>query len=335
MAQREGGPFGLPFAIKPRIVILVVAVLVLLYIGTSSVYQVDQTEQAVVLRFGQFLKITPPGLHTKLPFGIDRNFNVPTEVIQNMSFGFRTERAGAHTQYSSRDFPDESVMLTGDLNIIDVEWIIQYRITDPRAWLFNVEHRYNEEGRDQTISDVSRSVINQLVGDRTIFDVIGPERTSIMVQAQEQMNELFDNFGLGIRVVQVQLQDTVPPAGPVQTAFQDVNRAEQDMNRLINEGKEEYSRVIPRTQGEANRVVEEAKGYATRIVNEAKGDVARFLSVYEEYRKAPQVTKRRLYYEMIEDVLSGEERIDLIDRNLNNFIPFKSLDGQAVQGGTR
>lgn len=335
MAQREGHPSGLPFAIRPRIVILVVVVLVVLYIGTSSVYQVDQTEQAVVLRFGKFLKITPPGLHTKLPFGIDRNFNVPTEVIQNMSFGFRTERAGAHTQYSDRDYPDESIMLTGDLNIIDVEWIIQYRITDPRAWLFNVEHRYTEEGRDQTISDVSRSVINQLVGDRTIFDVIGPERTSIMVQAQEQMNELFDSFGLGIRVVQVQLQDTVPPAGPVQAAFQDVNRAEQDMNRLINEGKEEYNRVIPRTQGEATRVVEEARGYATRIVNEAKGDVSRFLSVYDEYRKAPQVTKRRLYYEMIEDVLSEEERIDLIDRNLNNFIPFKSLDGQTVQGGTR
>ena len=294
---------------------------------------VDQTEESVVLFLGQFSKIAGPGLHYKLPFGIEKNYNVPTQVVQNMSFGFRTSQAGVKTVYSDRDYPEESIMLTGDLNIVDVEWIIQYRINDPRAWLFNVERR------DQTVRDISQSVINQLIGDRTIFDVLGPERTNIEVQGLELMNETFSQYGLGIKVMQVRLQNTVPPKGDVQDAFQDVNRAEQDMNRLINEGKEEYNRVIPKTQGESEKLVEEALGYATKIVNEAEGDVSRFASIYSEYKKAPDITKKRMYYEMIEDVMADENNTELIDRNLQNFIPFKSLDlplqSAAATGGSK
>ncbi len=331
MSERDVTPFRLPFSFKPKMVILIVLVLGAVMFLTSSFYMVDQTEESVVLLLGRFDRISGPGLHFKLPFGIERNYNVPTQVIQNMSFGFRTERAGVNTVYSDRDFPEESVMLTGDLNIVDVEWIIQYRISDPRAWLFNVQQR------EQTIRDISQSVINQLIGDRTIFDVLGPERANIEVTGQEMMNEFYSSYGLGVNVTSVKLQNIVPPKGSVQDAFEDVNRAEQDMNRLINEGKEEYNRVIPRTSGEATRTVEEARGYAARIVNEAEGDVARFRSVYEEYRKAPEVTRRRLYFETMEDLFSGQDNVELIDKGLGNFIPFKALQNlpnqAAGQGG--
>lgn len=216
-------------------------------------------------------------------------------------------------------------MLTGDLNIIDVEWIIQYRIVDPKAWLFNVSNQ------EKTIRDISQSVVNLLVGDRTIFDVIGDERTNIEFLAQEQMNNVFGNYGLGINITQVRLQNIVPPVGRVQDAFEDVNRAVQDMNRLINEGREQFNTEIPRARGEARQLIQEAEGYAARRVNVAEGDVSRFNAVYGEYAQSQEVTRQRLYYEMIEDVFDTEEGMTLIDRNLDNFLPLLNLqDGQTT-----
>jgi membrane protease subunit HflK len=180
-------------------------------------------------------------MHYKLPFGIDKAYHVKTKVVQTEQFGFRTLRSGVETVYSDQAFPDESTMLTGDLNIVDVEWIIQYRIVDPKAWLFNVQERTN------TIRDVSRSVINMLVGDRTILDIIGPERTAIELEGAELMNSTLKGYGLGIDIIAVKLQNIVPPKG-VQEAFEDVNKAIQDMNRLINEGKEAYNAEIPKAR---------------------------------------------------------------------------------------
>jgi membrane protease subunit HflK len=214
-------------------------------------------------------------------------------------------------------------MLTGDLNIIDVEWIIQYQITDARAWLFNVE---NER---KTIRDISQSVINMLVGDRTIFDVIGAERANIELAGQEMMNVLYKSYGLGIRVTTVKLQNIVPPKGAVQDAFEDVNKAIQDRSRMINEGKEAYNQSIPRASGQAEQTIQEAQGYAIERVNKARGDVARFSAVLGEYRKAPDVVRTRLYYEMYDSVFAGSEGTDLIDKNLRNFLPLKSMGGSA------
>jgi membrane protease subunit HflK len=289
---------------------------------------VDQTEQAVVLLFGRFNRIAGAGLHFKLPFSIEKNYNVPTQVVQTMQFGFRTERPGITTVYSRGDFPEESVMLTGDLNIIDVEWTIQYLIIDPKAWLFNVENK------EKTIRDISQSVVNALVGDRAILDVIGPERANIEIEAQELMQQRFDSYKFGIRVTTVKLRNIVPPRGEVQDAFEDVNKSIQDLNRLINEGKEQYNKEIPLARGQAEQLIQEARGYAARRVNTARGDVARFTSVLTEYRKNPDVTRARLYIEMIEDVFEEESGTDLIDRNLENFIPLKQLQGQ-VQGGAQ
>ncbi len=299
------------------ILIALVAVLVVAF-GATSFFVVDQTERAVVTTFGKFTKVAEPGLHYKLPFGIQNSYIVKTEVVQTEQFGFRTERPGVG-EYTKGDYSSESTMLTGDLNIVDVEWVIQYRITDPKAWVFNVSDRH------KTIRDISQSVINLLVGDRTILGVIGPERIAIQESAVQMMNETFASLGLGIQVSQVQLQSIVPPKG-VQDAFEDVNKAIQDMNRLINEGKETYNAEIPKARGEADRIVEVAQGYATERVNRARGDVARFNSVYEEYRKAPDVTRQRLYYEMMDEVFKGTKGIDLIDKRFTNFLPLKNLD---------
>ena len=329
MSERDVSPSGgMPFTIKPRLIVIAVIVIALIILITSSFFVVDQTEQAVVLRFGKFNRIAGPGLNFKLPFGIEKNYNVATQVVQNEQFGFRTERAGVNTAFSRADYPEESIMLTGDLNIIDVEWTIQYLIIDPKAWLFNVENR------EKTIRDISQSTLNLLVGDRAILDVIGNERTTIETEGQRLLNERLGSYNLGINVTTVKLRNIVPPAGEVQDAFEDVNKAIQDMNRLINEGKEQYNSEIPRARGEAEKLIQEARGYAAERVNEARGDVARFNSVLAEYAKNPDVTRTRLYIEMVEDVFDDAEGTDLIDRNLENFIPLKALQ-TATPGGAQ
>jgi membrane protease subunit HflK len=310
--------------LTPAIVLIVIGAIVFLILFFSSFFIVDQTEESVVLNFGKFSRIVGPGLHFKLPFGVEKNFNVPTQQNLKQEFGFRTERPGVSTVYSSQDFPQESVMLTGDLNILDVQWVIQYRIIDARAWLFNMDNRH------KTIRDISQSIINELVGDRTIFDVIGAERAAIEAQGQDLMNELFTKYGLGIRVTTVQLKNIVPPKGAVQDAFEDVNKAIQDRSKLINEGKEAYNQAIPRASGEAEQTIQQAQGYAIERVNKARGDVARYLAVLGEYRQAPDVVRTRLYYEMYNEVFGGAGGTDLIDRSLKNFLPLKSMGG----GGT-
>jgi len=306
--------------LSPRLVSFIIAgILVLIFLATS-VFIVDQTEQAVITRFGKFIGIRDPGLHFKLPFGIDRNYTVNVRTVQTEEFGYRTTRGGNFPAYSSQSI--ESVMLTGDLNIVDVEWIIQYRVVDPKAWVFNVQER------TETIRDVSRSVINMLVGDRAIMDIMGIERSAIETESSIIMNDTFNDYALGINVIAVRLQNVTPPSGQVQEAFEDVNRAIQDRERLINEGQQSYNEAIPRARGEADRMVQEAQGYALERVNRANGDVARFISVFTEYSRAPDVTRQRLYYEMIEEVFMNETDMTIIDRNLNNFLPLMNVGGR-------
>jgi modulator of FtsH protease HflK len=331
MSERDVSPPKLPFNLKPRTLGLIIIVLAIVIALAGSVFVVDQTERGVVLRFGQYNRTAQPGLHFKLPFGIEQNYNVVTERVQSQEFGYRTIQAGVTSTTQRAQDPDEYRMLTGDLNIIDISWNIQYRIVDPQAWLFNVEDQ------QKTIRDISRSVINAEIGDRGISDIlIGSGREQIQASARVRMNELFNQYGLGINVTGVNPQNWEPPAGRVQTAFEDVNRAIQDMNRLINEGRQEYNQAIPRARGEAQRLVQVARGYASERVNEAEGDVSRFSQVLPEFLAEPTTTRTRLYVEMIEDVFSEEEGVELIDRNLENFLPLLNLqrDGQApaIQG---
>ena len=323
-----------PGSFSPRALGITLVVVLLAIVVLSSFYVVDARERGILLRFGSYQgRPSLPGLHLKLPFGIDRVLNVQTEVLHKLEFGFRTEATGVRTGtvFSSQEFPEESVMLTGDLNIVDVKWSIQYRIVEPDKWLFNIV-----DG-ETTIKDISRSVFNRLVGDRAILDVMGDERPIIQMRAQEQMNELFgqNGYDIGVRVDAVQLQSVVPPRGAVQNAFEDVNKAIQDRNRLINEGREAYNLAIPRAHGEADQLIAEAEVYEAERVNRAEGDVARYDHLYEEYRKSPKVTRTRLYYEMFEEVFKDAEGTDLIDKNLTNFIPLKQLGQDFSLGGNQ
>lgn len=327
MSDRNNSPFNYrppQFRMPSRKAItMVLAVVIILGTLATGIYQVDQREEAVILFLGKFNRITGPGLHFKLPFGIEQNYNVPTQVIQNMSFGFRADEYGGTR---TNDYPQESVMLTGDLNIVDVEWIIQYRITDPKAWLFNVLDK------EKTIRDISQSTLNMLVGDRTIMDVIGEERNNIEIQGQELMNNVLGSYKLGISVIAVKLRNIVPPRGAVQDAFEDVTKAQQDMNRFINEGKEAYNKEIPKARGQADQIIQEAMGYSKERVNKAQGDAARFDSVYEEYAKSKDITKTRLYIETMEEIFKGDKAGDLVDKNLENFLPLKNIQ---PKGGAR
>ncbi|MDQ1352959.1 MAG: modulator of FtsH protease HflK [Acidobacteriota bacterium] len=305
--------------IKPRVIFGIIIAIVILFAVISSFFTVDQEEEAVVLLFGKYDRTTGPGLHFKMPFGIEKNYNVPTQRVLKEEFGFRTTQPGIVTTYSTGNYEAESVMLTGDLNIADVTWIIQYRIKDAYAWLFHVEDQ------TRTIRDISQSVINLLVGDLAVFDVVTTERTRIEQKGQDMMNTIFDRYKMGIRVVTVKLQKTMYPKGAVQDAFEDVNKAIQDRIRLINEGKEAYNNLIPKARGEAEKTLREAEGYAIEKINQAKGDVARFLAVLGEYKKNPNITRIRLYYDMFGAVLGNSEDTDLIDKQLENFLPVKSL----------
>nr|WP_321304591.1 FtsH protease activity modulator HflK [uncultured Sphaerochaeta sp.] len=311
--------------ISPKLVIWIIVAVVLIMLVLSSFFVVDQTEQAVVLRLGKYNRTVGPGLQTKIPLGIETSYNVPTQVVQTMTFGYRSN-SSTSPLFGNSDYTTESLMLTGDLNIIDVQWIIQYKIENPVNWMFKVE------SRETTLRDISQSVMNKLVGDLPILSVMTSERTRIEIEAQENMQKIFDAYELGVRIVTVKLQNIVPPVGEVQDAFEDVNKAIQDMNRLINEGKQNYNKVIPSARGEANKLIQQAQGYAAERVNQAEGDVARFNSVREVYEQSQTITRTRLYIETMEAVINPTESgsVTLVDKNLSNFLPV-----QMVEGGTK
>ncbi|WP_319756041.1 FtsH protease activity modulator HflK [uncultured Sphaerochaeta sp.] len=311
--------------ISPKLVIWIIVAVVLIMLVLSSFFVVDQTEQAVVLRLGKYNRTVGPGLQTKIPLGIETSYNVPTQVVQTMTFGYRSN-SSTSPLFGNSDYTTESLMLTGDLNIIDVQWIIQYKIENPVNWMFKVE------SRETTLRDISQSVMNKLVGDLPILSVMTSERTRIEIEAQENMQKIFDAYELGVRVVTVKLQNIVPPVGEVQDAFEDVNKAIQDMNRLINEGKQNYNKVIPSARGEANKLIQQAQGYAAERVNQAEGDVARFNSVREVYEQSQTITRTRLYIETMEAVINPTESgsVTLVDKNLSNFLPV-----QMIEGGTK
>lgn len=304
---------------KIKNIILLILLLALLASFTFKSFVIIQaTEEGIVTRFGKYDRTLSSGMNFVIPF-IEDVKKVEVTTVQKEEFGFRTKQSSVRSEYEN-NIVHESQMLTGDLNIINVEWVVQYKITDAKAWLFNVA----EEQRNKTIRDVAKAVMNSLIGDRAIFSIMGAERNSIAMHASDMMNKQFSILGLGITVLSVQLQNVVPPQ-QVQEAFEDVNIAIQDMNRLINEGQKVYNEELPKAKGEANRLIQEAEGYAANRVNTAKGDVARFNSVYAEYSKNPQITRQRLYLETIGDVLQNADTITIIDKSLENLIPIKDL----------
>jgi membrane protease subunit HflK len=298
--------------------ILVIALgLILLAAIFSSYYTVEPEGRAVVKRFGKVVAITDPGLHFKLPFGIDRATFVPTERVHKEEFGFRTLRAGVRTQYSDQQFGDESLMLTGDLNVIVVEWVVQYRIGDPERWMHAVKENIS------TIRDISEAVMRRIVGNRLGSDVLTVGRVDVALRAREEMQRILDIYGMGVHVSGVELQDVTPP-DPVKPAFNEVNEARQEKERLVNLAEKERNQVIPRAQGEAAQTLSEAEAYTAERTNQAKGEAARFTAILTEYAKAPDVTRQRLYLEMLDTVLP-KSNVYVIDKDAAGPLPLLDL----------
>lgn len=304
--------------------LIIIAVLAGLLVYKGFVV-IEPTEEGIVTKFGKYVRTLPSGPNFLIPF-VEKVYRVEVTTVQKEEFGFRTKQTSERSEYEN-NIVHESEMLTGDLNIINVEWVVQYKITDAKAWLFNVA----ADQRYKTIRDVSKAVMNALIGDRAIFSIMGSERNNIARLATEMMNEQFRVLNLGITVLSVQLQNVVPPP-QVQEAFEDVNIAIQDMNRLINEGQKVYNEELPKAKGEGLRLLQEAEGYAANRVNTAKGDVARFNAVYAEYVKSPQITRRRLYLETMGDVLSNADNITVVDKSLDNLLPIKELHSKVLSG---
>jgi modulator of FtsH protease HflK len=303
-----------------RGLLIAVALLVLVW---TSYYQVGTDEVAVVQRFGAFAGTADPGLHFKLPFGIDRVTKVPVQRQLKMEFGFRTVSADRRSTFEANaETRAEALMLTGDLNVAVVEWIVQYRIRDAYAYLFHV--------RDvpETFRYMSEAAMRQVVGDHSVDEVLTVGRETIARRAKDELQRLADLYGVGIEVQQLVLQDVNPP-DPVKPAFNEVNQAIQEKERSINDAWADYNQAVPRAKGEAEQAVRAAEGYATERVNNAEGDAKRFEALYEEYRKAPEVTRRRLYYETMASLLPRVERKVLVDESAKGVLPLLNLGGPA------
>jgi len=306
---------------------LIILVLVILGIFLlTGFYIVNPEEQAVVQRFGQYVRTEEPGLHFKIPFGVEQQPAIKVRKIQKSEFGFRTLQSGIKTQYSDKDYSDESLMLTGDLNIAEVEWIVQFRIKDPRAYLFNVRNP------DETLLELSESATRQIVGDRSIDEVLTLSRKEIAYLVQQRLQASLDEYDSGVEIVAVNLQNVKPPE-PVQPAFNAVNSAMQERDRIKNEAEQQYNQVIPEATGAAERSIQEAMGYKVARVNRAKGDAQKFTQVLAEYRKAPQVTRRRLYLETMKEILAEVDNVYVVDEDMKGVLPLLNLQGGSRQSG--
>ncbi len=305
------------FITPKRILFVVLGVIVLACLATSF-YTVEADEIAVVLMFGKSVRQAEPGLHFKLPLGIERAINVPVRKVFKEEFGFRTLRAGVRTQYDTRDYSEESLMLTGDLSIADVEWVVQYKIKDPKSFLFSVRNP------QRALRDLSESVLSRIVGDRTVTEVLTVGRIEIAAEVERHLQQLLDLYETGLDVASVTLQDVNPPE-TVKAAFNAVNEAKQEKERLINEAWRDYNQSVPKAKGMAAQQISEAQGYALKRVNEAQGDADRFNSIRSEYQKAKEVTRRRLYLEAMQDILPQVKEIYVIDGNTNSPIPLLQL----------
>ena len=322
---RVGGEeVQIPFSFNRNTVVLGVVAIFVLILLVSSLYSVGPDEQGVVRRFGRYVRTTEPGLHLKLPFGIETAKKIKVRYVFKQEFGFRTVKAGVRTIYSQRDYQDESLMLTGDLNLGVVEWIVQYRVKDAKDYLFNV--------RDvqETLRAISEAVMREVVGDRSVSEVLTTGRMEVAQEVEQRLQQVLDDYGSGIKIVTVKLQDVNPP-DMVKPAFNDVNEAKQEKERMINQAWEFYNKAIPLAEGEAKKMVQSAEGYALNRVNRARGDAVNFLAVWQAYNSARDVTRRRLYLETLSEVLPRVQQKYIFDESQEGLLPFLPLE----KGGSR
>ncbi|MDO8965580.1 FtsH protease activity modulator HflK [Algoriphagus sp.] len=307
-----------PDWIKKYLGKIIIGLLVLVAVF-SSVRTVGPEEEGVVTQLGEYNRTVQPGLNFIVPFGIEMMHKIPVQRQLKLEFGFRTTQAGQKSEYTNSGFGDESMMLTGDLNLTDVEWVVQYRITNSYNFLFKVRNA------EKTLKDMSESVMRKVVGDRTVNEVLTIGRQEVASSVEVRLQEMCDEYENGIRIDQVVLQDVNPPES-VKPSFNAVNQAQQERETLINQAEAEYNRVIPRARGEAEETVQLAEAYALNRVNRAKGEAERFNALYEAYVKAPEVTKQRIYLETMEKILPKIGNKIIVDEKGNNVLPLLNID---------
>jgi len=299
----------------PTIVFLVVFFGLIL----SSFYSVGTDEVGVIRRFGKYITTSQPGLHWKLPFNIDKLDLVKVTRIFKEEFGFRTVSSGVNTQFSSKSYLDESLMLTGDLNILEVTWIVQFRIKDPVNVLFDIA-----DARE-TVRDLSEAVMHQVIGDTTVGEALTTRRIELNQEVKDKLQTILDSYHSGIQIEEVKLQDVNPP-DEVKPSFNEVNQAKQEKEKVINEAWEAYNKAIPKARGEAEKTVSVSEGYSLQRVNEAKGDAAKFLATWTAYKEAKEVTRRRLYLETLDEVLPKAGKVYIVEPKGHGILPLLNLE---------
>jgi modulator of FtsH protease HflK len=305
----------------------IVVILIVIVAVVGMIYSIGPDEVGVVQRFGKYHETTAPGLHIKIPFGIDKVTPVKVQYIFKEEFGTRTVTPGVKTTYSMQSYTDESLMLTGDLNILDVRWIVQFRVKDPAKMLFATRNPITN------LRNIAEIVMRRLVGDYTVDEVLTTKREEIDTQAQLDMQDLLDKYNTGLKVVTVKLLDVNPP-NKVKPAFNEVNEAKQEKEEAINQAWEAYNKVIPKASGEAERTLREAEGYSLDKINRAKGDADRFLAVLEEYNKAPDITKKRIYIQTMSEVIPIAKQKYVIDPKQTSILPLLNI-GQQAKGDNK
>ncbi|MFT4513680.1 MAG: membrane protease subunit HflK [Planctomycetota bacterium] len=311
---------------KLKVLKWIIPAVLLLVMGLTMYYTVPYDSQGVVLRFGAYSTTEEPGLHFKMPFGIDAVEILPVKRQLKLEFGFATPGGTNRTQISGSRVTreQERSMVTGDLNAALVEWVVQYSIEEPRLFLFKVR------APESTLRDLSEAVMREVIGDRTVDEVITTGRPEIESLALTRLRELAKEYSLGVRIDQLQLKKVDPP-GAVQDSFNEVNKAQQDREKMINIANGEYNKVIPRAKGEAEQTISEAEGYKLKRINEAAGDATAFESVLVEYLKAPEVTRKRLYLEAMAEVIPTLANTWIVDDGVTQLLPM--VQSSALGGG--
>jgi len=309
--------------LKPRTIKLIIIAIVAIVVLAGSFYQINPEEVGVILQFGKYARMSNPGLHLKIP-GVEELIKVPVERQLKLEFGFRTASAGIRTEYAvTRESLEEAQMLTGDLNVAIVEWIVQYKIKDPYNYLFKLRDA------EATFQYMNEAVVRKFVGDNSVDEVITVGRARIAIEAKEELQRLCDLYEIGLEVNQLIFQDVNPP-DPVKPSFNEVNESVQEKETKINQAWSEYNQEIPKAEGEAKQMIQAAEGYAMERINNAQGDATRFRAIYREYARAPLVTRKRLYLEAIAEILPKVYKKIIVDEQLQNIVPLLNL-GEEVK----
>jgi len=333
--KRDGGGPGMPKppqmdeilekfkGFKSSGIIIVFLIIIAALIGLTTAFTIKQAELGVIQRFGKYDRTAQPGLNFKLPFGIEKLTKVNVELVYKEEFGFQTVKGSSNYRFSSGSSSAEAaLMLTGDLNVAVVPWIVQYRISNPKDYLFKVKDVR------AILRDMSEASMRIIVGDRSINEVIS-KREEIADAAKIMLQKEMDEAESGINIVTIEMKKTNVPE-PVQASFNEVNQARQEKEQTIYKAREEYNKAVPLARGEAQRLIKDAEGYAIDRVNRAQGDATKFMAVYKAYAKAKDVTKKRMYLEAMLEIFPQLGAKYIIDSEQKNLLPFLNMgDGKT------